>query len=205
MRDLDSICTTLLAAPRRRRRRLVALAGAPASGKSTLAADLADRMTAAGCDTRVLPMDGFHLGNTQLHRLGHFAQKGAPHTFDVMGFLMLVARVQTEDEVFYPVFDRTLDAAIAAEGCVDTACDTVIVEGNYLLFDALGWRDLAAFWDVSIRLDVPREILQQRLVERWLGQGVSPAAALIRAQGNDLVNADLIAKLELKADIVLHA
>ncbi|MEH6836898.1 MAG: nucleoside/nucleotide kinase family protein, partial [Falsihalocynthiibacter arcticus] len=134
MRDLDAICTTLLAAPRKGRRRLVALAGAPASGKSTLAQDLADRMTAAGCDTRVLPMDGFHLGNTQLHAQGNFAQKGAPQTFDVRGFLMLVARIQTEDEVFYPIFDRTLDAAIAAEGRVDKACDTVIVEGNYLLF-----------------------------------------------------------------------
>ncbi|MEY8117503.1 MULTISPECIES: nucleoside/nucleotide kinase family protein [unclassified Falsihalocynthiibacter] len=203
MRDLDAICTTLLAAPRKGRRRLVALAGAPASGKSTLAQDLADRMTAAGCDTRVLPMDGFHLGNTQLHAQGNFAQKGAPQTFDVRGFLMLVARIQTEDEVFYPIFDRTLDAAIAAEGRVDKACDTVIVEGNYLLFDAQDWRDLVAFWDISLRLKVSRDILQQRLLERWLGQGLSPAAALIRAQGNDLVNADLIAKLPLKADILL--
>ncbi|AML52230.1 hypothetical protein [Falsihalocynthiibacter arcticus] len=203
MRDLDAICTTLLAAPRKGRRRLVALAGAPASGKSTLAQDLADRMTAAGCDTRVLSMDGFHLGNTQLHAQGNFAQKGAPQTFDVRGFLMLVARIQTEDEVFYPIFDRTLDAAIAAEGRVDKACDTVIVEGNYLLFDAQDWRDLVAFWDISLRLKVSRDILQQRLLERWLGQGLSPAAALIRAQGNDLVNADLIAKLSLKADILL--
>ncbi|MEH6834390.1 MAG: nucleoside/nucleotide kinase family protein, partial [Falsihalocynthiibacter arcticus] len=60
-----------------------------------------------------------------------------------------------------------------------------------------------AFWDISLRLKVSRDILQQRLLERWLGQGLSPAAALIRAQGNDLVNADLIAKLPLKADILL--
>lgn len=204
MRDINALCTTILAAARKGRRRIVALAGAPASGKSTLAEELANGLVARGCEARVLPMDGFHLGNSQLRAQGSFSKKGAPQTFDVAGFLSMVARVQTEDEVYYPVFDRRMDAAITADGLVDDACDTVIIEGNYLLYDADKWRELVAFWDVSVRLKVPMDVLEQRLVDRWLAHGLTPEAALARSQENDLVNARLIETHELPADYTVE-
>ncbi|MFP3656857.1 nucleoside/nucleotide kinase family protein, partial [Burkholderia sp. SIMBA_052] len=74
-------------------------------------------------------------------------------------------------------------------------------EGNYLLFDEPGWRDLTDLWDVSIRLDVPLADLEARLVQRWLTHGLDQAAAEAPARGNDLANAQRIASARLPADL----
>ncbi|HSF93012.1 MAG TPA: hypothetical protein VLA51_12530, partial [Paracoccaceae bacterium] len=123
----------VLAAPRSGKRRLVALAGPPASGKSTLAETLCEKLNAAGCKTQVVPMDGFHLDNSILIERGLLPRKGAPETFDAEGFASLIARIKNTSEVFYPTFDRTRDIAVAGTGFVPKDCDTVVVEGNYLL------------------------------------------------------------------------
>ncbi|MFT6676172.1 MAG: fructokinase [Sulfitobacter sp.] len=185
------------------RRRLVALVGAPASGKSTTAELLADQLNRQGCVAQVVPMDGFHLHNQFLIERGLLKTKGAPDTFDVAGFCHLVARLKQEPEVYYPTFDRTRDIALAGGGRVSPDCDTLIIEGNYLLFDAPVWRDLSACWDLSIRLDVPIEVLKTRLVARWLAHGLSRDDAVQRAEENDLANARTIAAARLPADINL--
>ena len=193
----------ILAAPRAGNRRLVALAGAPASGKSTLAEDLAGALCAAGCAAKVVPMDGFHLHNDTLIERNLLHRKGSPDTFDVAGFRHLIARLHDEPEVFYPTFDRARDIAIAGGGRVDADCDTVIVEGNYLLYDAPGWKDLLPHWDVSIRLDVPAETLLERLIQRWLDHGLTADQAEARANQNDMANARLIIQAQLPADITV--
>lgn len=190
-------------APRAGRRRVVALAGAPASGKSTLAAALAEALSDAGHPACVVPMDGFHLDNAILSARGILARKGAPESFDVAGLLRLVRALPAAETVIYPVFDRARDIAIAGAGEVTEGCDTVIVEGNYLLFDAPGWRDLARSWDFSIRLQVPLPVLRTRLIERWLGHGLSHAEAIARAEENDLPNARRVAAAGLPADLTL--
>lgn len=186
------------------RRRLVALAGGPASGKSTLAETLADALRKVGRDVAVVPMDGFHLDNTLLTQRGLLARKGAPQTFDAAGFVHLVRRLKSEAEVIFPHFDRSRDIAIVGSGCVTESCDTVIVEGNYLLFDADPWRELAALWDVSVRIDLPLDVLRDRLVARWLAYGLDPQAALARAEMNDLTNARSVAQQALPADITVQ-
>lgn len=193
----------ILAAPQKGRRKLVALAGAPASGKTTLAQVLAERLTEAGCRTSVVPMDGFHLDNRILALLGRSARKGAPDTFDAEGLLRLVAALPGADRVFYPTFDRDEDFARAGAGLIDEHCECVVVEGNYLLFDAPHWRSLSRHWDVSVRLDVPMEDLQRRLVQRWLDFGLPRDQAEQRAAGNDLVNARLITAQALPAAITV--
>ncbi|MFA3916540.1 nucleoside/nucleotide kinase family protein [Ruegeria hyattellae] len=200
---ITTLIDTILAASRAGRRRLVALAGAPASGKSTLAEALAEGLNARGCNTKVVPMDGFHLHNPTLIERGLLDRKGAPATFDVMGFAHLVARLQDEDEVFYPTFDRTRDIAIAGGGLIGPLCDTIIVEGNYLLFDAPQWRDLSKHWDLSVRLDVPLETLEKRLIDRWLDHGLSEEDATTRATRNDIANARSIAGAMLAADVTV--
>ncbi len=209
MRHAEEIAGALLdpvlAAPRAGRRRLVALAGPPASGKSTLSGLLADQMVAAGCNTQVVPMDGFHLDNRILKARGLLARKGAPETFDVDGLLRLVAALHDADTVYFPIFDRDRDLAIAGAGEVTEDCDTIIVEGNYLMFDAPGWRALNDWWDLSVRLDVPLAILEQRLVDRWLAHGLTPDQAHARAADNDLRNAARVAAASLAADIVITA
>lgn len=196
---LDMLVTRIKAASLRGKRRLVAVVGAPASGKSTLAEALA----AADPSFRMVPMDGFHLDNDLLRDRDLLHRKGAPETFDVRGFLHLVSRLAQDDEVIYPIFNRKLDRAIAGAGVVGPTTETVIVEGNYLLLDRPGWRDLAALWDLSIRLDVPAETLETRLMQRWLDHGFSAEEAAHKVYQNDMINAQAVIADALPADISL--
>ena len=182
-------------------RRLVALSGAPGSGKSTLSEPLAAMLTERGVRSEVVPMDGFHLDNRLLEASGLMPRKGAPETFDLGGFKRLCHALRADDDVIYPLFDRSRDLAIAGAAHVGQDCSVAVIEGNYLLFDEPGWRDLADLWDVSIRLDVPLAELEARLVQRWLTHGLDQAAAEARARGNDLANAQRIASARLPADL----
>lgn len=202
--SLETLVALATSAPRSGHRRVIALAGAPASGKSTLADKLAAALTEAGSLSQVVPMDGFHLDNQILITRGLLDRKGAPDTFDACGLAALILRLKSEPEVIYPTFDRAKDCAIAGSGEVQQDCDTVIVEGNYLLYDAPVWRNLMPFWDLSVRLDVAEKQLQERLIRRWLGFGLSRQDAEIRAEQNDLRNARLIAEHSLPADVVLR-
>ncbi len=207
MSDLEKTAEALLdrvlAAPRAGRRKLIALVGSPASGKSTLSHVLAEAMTKAGSCTSVVPMDGFHLDNQILAARGLLDRKGAPETFDVDGLQRLVTALSLSETVFFPTFDRERDLAIAGAGVISETCDCVIVEGNYLLLESPSWRELTDLWDFSILLDVPTHILRARLVDRWLAHGLTPDQAIIRAEANDLRNAEVVATHSMLADMTL--
>ncbi len=184
-------------------RRLIALAGPPATGKSTLAEALCARLCGDGQSAVVLPMDGFHLDNRILTDRGLLSRKGAPETFDAEGFIALVQRIRAGGAVIAPVFDRARDLAIAGARVIPAEVRTVIVEGNYLLFDAPPWRALAALWDFAIFLDLPEDELRRRLVDRWRAFGLSDDAAAARADGNDLANARHILAARMPAQMTL--
>ena len=183
---------------------LIGIAGAPASGKTTLAAELARRLNAQGRKTVVVPMDGFHLDNAILEDRGLKPRKGSPETFDAAGFLRLVAALKENDEVFAPQFDRSRDLAIAGAVAVPADARVVIVEGNYLMFDEDPWRALAPLWDLSVRVDVPLPELRARLIQRWLSLNYSSAVATRRAEGNDIPNAQREMEKALLCDITLN-
>ena len=185
-------------------RLIVAIAGAPGSGKSTLAREVARRLTQQKCPCIVVPMDGFHLDNAVLDAHGIRNRKGAPATFDVYGFVRFINAIKSEGHVFAPVFDRARDISIA--GAIEVPADmpVVIVEGNYLMFDAEGWRDLAPLWDITARLEVPLPELRARLIQRWLSLNYSRAVATQRAEGNDIANAKAIIENALPCDLILN-
>ncbi|NVK41927.1 MAG: nucleoside/nucleotide kinase family protein [Oceanospirillaceae bacterium] len=185
-------------------RTLVALAGAPASGKSTLAQALVEALNAAGHGAVLVPMDGFHLDNRLLETRGLLERKGAPETFDAAGFIHLIGRLSQEAEIAIPLFDRDRDIAIAGAAMVGPAQRIAIVEGNYLLFDEAPWSRLSDFWDLSIRLDTAEDELERRLVQRWLEQGLDAQAASERARRNDLANAVRIRERRLPADLLIE-
>ena len=187
----------------RGRRALVAIAGAPASGKSTMASQLARVLNAGAGGAVVVPMDGFHLDNQILTARGLLPRKGAPETFDAHGFIACIRRLTAEPEVIVPVFDRTRDIAIAGAQAVGPEDRICLVEGNYLLFDEDPWRALTPLWDLRIRIDVPVAELERRLVRRWLNHGLDDAAARARAGGNDIPNAHRVAGAALPADVTV--
>lgn len=170
-------------------RRLVALAGPPATGKSTVADLLRAALVAGGARAVVVPMDGYHLDNRILSGRGLLARKGAPETFDAHGFIAMIRRLKTGEEAFVPVFDRTRDIAIAGAELVPATAETIIVEGNYLMFDEDPWRELAPLWDAALFLDASEAVLRERLVQRWRDHGLGDQAAVARAEENDLPNA----------------
>jgi pantothenate kinase len=181
-------------------RLMVAIAGPPGAGKSTLAEGLAAQLDAAV----VVPMDGFHLDNRVLEARGLLDRKGAPETFDVSGFTSLIKRLQVEVDVVIPVFDRNRDLAVAGARVIGPEARVLLIEGNYLLLDEAPWRDLAPFWDVTIGIEVPIEVLEARLTQRWLDHGFDKTAAMARAMGNDIPNARRVVSGSARADVIIR-
>lgn len=189
-------------------RLIVAIAGAPAAGKSTLAEQLCGQIN-AGFDHQppaiVVPMDGFHYDNMILDARGDRLRKGAPHTFDIDGFTALLARLKAADQdVTIPVFDRAMDLARAGAAMVTLQQRILLVEGNYLLLNQPAWRCLPDYFDLSVFLQVPEEILQQRLIRRWLDHGADYEAAKARALANDIPNAQVVIQCSQPADFILQ-
>lgn len=174
----------------------VAVAGPPGSGKSTFAAALGKKLGRRCC---VIPMDGFHLDNVTLEARGLLPVKGAPETFDLVGFKTLIGALKSGATTQFPVFDRDSDSVVEAGGRLPAGVSVLLFEGNYLLFDEDGWADLADGWDASIWLEVPEDVLAERLTRRWLDQGMSKEDALARAKMNDLVNARRVIQRALPA------
>ncbi|MGL4320962.1 MAG: nucleoside/nucleotide kinase family protein [Paracoccaceae bacterium] len=180
---------------------ITALAGAPGSGKSTLAAQV---MAALGDGARVVPMDGFHYDDAVLEARGQRARKGAPHTFDAMGFVHLIRRLRAEDEVAIPVFDRSMELSRAAADVVTATDRFLVVEGNYLLLDEAPWTELVQLFDLTLFLDVPEAELDRRLLDRWAHYGKSPEAARAWIDGNDLPNIRRVMNGSRQADLTIR-
>jgi pantothenate kinase len=188
-----------------RSRILVAIAGAPASGKSTLAGELARRLNVQKCATVIVPMDGFHIDNNILDARGLRTRKGAPETFDANGFVHLIRRLKENNEGLAPIFDRARDLSVAAAVTVPAECQVVIAEGNYLMFDEAPWSCLAPLWDLSARVEVEMPQLRARLIQRWLSLNHTRAAATRRAESNDIPNAQRVIDAALPCDMVLSS
>jgi pantothenate kinase len=187
------------------KRMIIAIAGAPGAGKSTLAESLHDALNRLHSGVAaVMPMDGYHLDNALLDARGLRSRKGSPPTFDVDTLARDLARIRAADRpVILPVFDRELDLSRAGAREVPPEVRVILLEGNYLLLDDSPWRELAHLFDMTIFLAVPEAELERRLIERWRHYGHDPDAARARALGNDIPNARLVASASRPADITL--
>jgi pantothenate kinase len=184
-------------------RAVLGLTGAPGAGKSTLAELLVAEL---GADAMLVGLDGFHLADAELVRLGRQERKGAADTFDAAGYVHLLRRLRARDEpvVYAPRFDRSLEESIGSAVPVLAEVPLVVTEGNYLLLDAGPWALVRDLLDACWYLEPDDEVRLERLVARHERFGRSPDEARERSYGSDQRNADLIASTKARADRVLR-
>ncbi len=199
---LETIAEDVLRRAEGRSRFIVAIAGPPGAGKSTLADALCDALLARGETAAVLPMDGFHMDNGILGERGLLPRKGAPETFDVRGFLDIVSAVRKGgQEVLVPVFDRSREIAIASARAIAPETRFILAEGNYLLLDEAPWTTLSKSFDVTIFVGPSVDVLEERLRKRWQGYGLDEAAIHAKLFENDLPNGKRVIENARPADI----
>lgn len=187
-------------------RYLLGLAGSPGSGKTTLARALAQRIDEHRPGSAAhLPMDGFHLANSTLDRLGIRDRKGAIETFDGWGFLALLDRVRAETDhtVYAPGFHRSVDEGVAGEIPIEPGVRIVVVEGNYLLAEWQPWARVRERLDAVWFCSTPAEEREARLIDRHTRHGRSALAAEAWAREVDGANAVLIEATASRADLAV--
>lgn len=183
-------------------RRLLGLTGAPGAGKSTTAEAL---VRALASDAVLVPMDGFHLAEAELHRLGRHERKGALDTFDAAGYVSLLRRLREPEPttVWAPRFDRGIEESIAGAIPVEPTVPLVVTEGNYLLVDSGPWAAVRDLLDEIWYLELPEPVRLARLTARHEAYGRPPEVAAARARGTDQRNAELIATTRDRADLIV--
>lgn len=189
-------------------RQFVAIVGAPASGKSTLAEQLQNAINQSLDKpvATVLAQDGFHFDNALLIKLGRMEKKGSPDTFDVSGLHAMIDRLKTESEVIAPAFDRSIEISRNCVHEIHAEHRLILVEGNYLLLENdEHWRKLQPLFDTSIFIDVPLHTLQKRLESRWIHYGLSQNEMADKIRNNDLPNAMTVIHHSAQADVIFRS
>ena len=192
--------TSLLAAGGRK---IIGIVAPPGAGKSTLALALTAQFGAA---VQVVPMDGFHLANTELERLGRRSRKGAPDTFDAAGYVNLLRRLknQAADEVVYaPDYRRELEEGVAGALPISAQTPLIVTEGNYLLLPEAPWNQVPEVVDETWYLAVPQALRIERLLARHMRFGRSRQQGLDWIASTDEPNAVRIAQCQHRADVVV--
>ncbi|WP_370589090.1 nucleoside/nucleotide kinase family protein [Pseudonocardia sp. C8] len=194
------------------RRAVLGIAGAPGAGKTTLALAVVRALAAdppagmdAGWVTHV-PMDGYHLADVELDRLGRRDRKGAPDTFDPAGYAALLRRLRAGCDtgpVYAPAFDREIEQPVAGSIPVRPGCRLVVSEGNYLLVDTPEWCAVRAEFDEVWFHETDEELRRERLVARHVRFGKTPEHARAWVRDTDEPNARLVAATRYRADVVV--
>jgi pantothenate kinase len=185
---------------------IAAIAGPPGAGKSTVADQLCDLLNQQSQGmAAILPMDGYHLDNMVITPLGLRPRKGIPETFDPDGLYHMLVRLRAnqEPQVAVPVFDRDVDISRAGARFIASTVAVVIVEGLYLLLKQDPWPRMRPLFDLAVMVDVPEEVLRERLTARWVGYGLSQEEIDWKVDGNDLPNGRFVKTQSDRPDYLL--
>lgn len=186
------------------KRKIIGLVGSPGAGKSTVALALRQAFQSI---SQIVPMDGYHLANVELERLGFAHRKGAPYTFDSAGYVDLLSRLrrQGEDEIIYaPEFRREIEEPIAGAIPIFPETQLLIAEGNYLLLNEGHWRKVPDLLDEVWYVDVDDALRVERLARRHEQFGRTREAALAWVLNTDEPNARLIETGKARADLLFR-
>ncbi len=188
-------------------RRVVAIAGAPASGKSTLAAEIHRALNEASPGScALLPMDGYHYDDEVLTPRGWQPRKGAPHTFDVGGYASSLRRLRANEEesVAVPRFDRSIEIARAGAILIERSVSLIVTEGNYLLLKDAPWPGLRPLFDRTALIVTDMDELERRNRDRWVGIDMAEAAIKAKLEDNDLPNVRLVYERSAEPDWLIR-
>jgi len=185
---------------------IVGLAGLPGSGKSTLARTLVEQLGSGPTpiEAGYIPMDGFHLSNSELDRRGLAGVKGSPETFDVVGYAALLARLRAgATAVEAPEYDRSLHEAVPGRIVVAPTCAVVVTEGNYLGLPGPEWSRVRGQLDAVWFIDAAWDAVRPRLIKRHVAGGRTRADAEAWTDKVDAANAALVVPTAARADGLL--
>jgi pantothenate kinase len=187
-------------------RTVLGIAGAPASGKSTLSTALVTALQHRHPDEVVLVgMDAFHIGHQVLVRHGLVDVKGAPHTFDALGYAALLERIREGTEIVYaPEFHREIEDSLAAAVEVGAQVRLVVTEGNYLLLEQAPWDRVRQLLDEAWFVHLDDTVRQRRMVARHRHFGHSPEVARAKTFGSDENNAQLVNAHQNRPDLYIE-
>lgn len=204
-RDIASLAMKRFTA-KQGKRLMMAIAGAPGSGKSTIAERVVDILAReSGVSAALFPMDGYHYDDAVLNAMGRRAFKGAIDTFDVHGLRHMLERLKAneDDIVAVPVFDRSIEIARAGGRLIPQSVDIIVCEGNYLLAKQPPWDRLKPIFDFTVFVEVGEEDLRERLRTRWRGFGLDEAEINRKVEENDLPNGLFIMETAAEPDLRL--
>ncbi len=185
------------------RRAVLGIAGPPGGGKSTLAETV---VAALGDVAALVPMDGFHLAQPELVRLGRRDRMGAPDTFDAAGYVALLARLRSQDDavVYAPAFRREIEEPIAGALAVRRSVPLIVTEGNYLLLADGDWARVQPLLDEAWYVEMDEDTRLQWLIQRHIDFGKAPEEARAWVMRSDQANAAVVAATRDRADVVVR-
>ncbi|XP_020688137.1 putative uridine kinase C227.14 [Dendrobium catenatum] len=202
---------------------IIGLAGPPGAGKSTLAAEVVQRLNIISCNkdavtdfavrndsiAAVLPMDGFHLYRSQLDAMEDpeeaHARRGAPWTFNPDLLLKCLYSLRSKGSVYAPSFDHGVGDPVENDIFIGPLHKIVIVEGNYLFLEEGVWKDICSIFDEKWFIDIDLDSSMERVLKRHIATGKEPGVAKWRVDYNDRPNAELIIKSKHKADLIIKS
>lgn len=186
-------------------RLIIAIAGAPGSGKSTIAERVVDLICESGTSAALFPMDGYHYDDAVLEAMGRRAFKGAIDTFDAHGLRQMLERLKAneDDVIAVPVFDRSIEIARAGGRLIPQSVQIIVCEGNYLLARQSPWDRLKPIFDLTVFVDVETVDLRERLRSRWRGFGLDEVEINRKVEENDLPNGTFITQTAAEPDLRL--
>lgn len=201
--DIKHLATLARNLVRADERKILGIAGPPGAGKSTLCEALLQEL---GDIAVLVGMDGFHIANRELLRLGRRDRKGAPDTFDVDGYVSLLGRLrhQTDGIIYAPLFDRAIEESVGSSIPIHASTPLVITEGNYLLHDGADWGQVRTLLDQAWYLDVDHGVREARLIARRQSYGESLSDAIKWVRTVDQANAAIIEPTRSRADLIVR-
>ena len=179
-------------------RRILGIAGPPGGGKSTVSRAVVAEL---GEQARLVPMDGFHLAQAELVRLGRRDRMGAPDTFDAAGYASLLTRLRSAEPIVYaPEFRREIEEPIAGAIAIPRSTPLIVTEGNYLLL----WEQVPPLLDETWYVEIDEDLRLQRLIQRHIQFGKTPEYARAWVLRSDERNAALVATTAAAADVLVR-